>query len=543
VSPEGALMRILAFALVLTALPGCKKGTPARSDGSPAAATGPVTVIACGAGGCPVEPAAAAKEGGSIVVHVEAEPAILCDLVEHDAWSRWIIENQVAETLFFQDPWTGAIQPRLSESFEADGDKSLTLHLRAGVKWHDGKPFSAADVVYTLEKARDPKVGADQRADLEPIGEVSSPDDRTVVLKLVRPAPYLRQALSHIAILPKHAYEGKDLRRAEASRSPIGTGPFRFDHWKQGEEIVITRHSEYWGRKARLDKITFRMVRDKQVAYELYKRGEIDVMWRLASPRVGDEARNELKLAGHTMFVWTPRAYFFIVWNTKKFPDARVRRALTMLVDRERFREIAFAGHARPVTGPYPPGTPSYDAKLQPWPFDPKAARALLDSAGVKTLKLTFLLTAGSRTVEQLATLMKEDFAKAGVELEVATVDFAVLLDRLRRHAFDASSLQWTMSLEQDNYSMFHSSQAEAGQNYGAWKHPGADALLEKIRTTPNDDARHALDREFHGLVHTEQPYTFLSSPEVQTLVSRRIHGLLPSTDGFTFSTAWVDAP
>jgi peptide/nickel transport system substrate-binding protein len=539
---------VLATALIsasVTGLCSCKRTPPKAADGgrpeaAPSTATAGPQVIACGAEGCPPEPGTPV-DGGELVVHVDVEPAILCDLVEHDAWSRWIVENQIAETLFFQDPWSGALSPRLAEKWEADGDKTLTLHTRAGVTWHDGQPFSAADVAFTLDRARDPKVGADQRADLEPIAKVEQPDDKTLVLTLGRPAPYLRQALAHISILPKHLYEGKDLRRAAPSRAPVGTGPFKFVRWKSGEEIVVEKNANYWGPKAHLDRIIFRIVRDKQVAYELYKRGELDVMWRLPSGRTTDEARADAKLAGHRMRVWTPRAYFFIVWNTRKFPDPRVRRALTQLVDRARFTQIAFAGHARPVTGPYPPGTPSYDASLPPLPYDPKAARALLDQAGVKALKLTFLSTAGSRTVEQLATLLKEDFARVGIELEVATVDWAVLLDRLRHHAFDASSLQWTMSLEQDNYSMFHSSQGEAGQNYGAWKSPAADALLEKIRATSDDNARHALDRQLHKLIHDEQPYTFLSSPEVATLEARRVHGLLPSTDGFTFASAWVE--
>jgi peptide/nickel transport system substrate-binding protein len=512
---------------------GCKRAP------APAAAAGP-TVVACPESGCPRDDGAGARDGGELTVHVDAEPAILCDLVEHDAWSRWILENEVVETLLEQDPFTGAIGPRLAERWEADAH-ALTLHLRAGVAWHDGQPFTAADVAFTLGRARDPAVGADQRADLEPVSGIETPDEHTVRLALARPAPLLRQALAHIAILPEHAYRGKDLRRADASRAPIGTGPFRFASWRSGDEIVIERNEKYWGRHARLARIHFKIVRDRNVALELYRRGAIDVMWRLPPGRA-DEVRGDARLGGHHMLVWTPRAYFFIVWNTKRgaFGDARVRRALTMLIDRARFVQIAFSGHARAVTGPYPPESKSYDAKVAAWPYDPKAARALLDAAGVKSLKFTFLQTAGSRTVEQLATLMKEDLARAGIEMDVATVDFAVLLDRLRKHAFDASALQWTMSLEQDNYNLFHSSQADGGQNYGAFASARVDELLGAIRAAADDDWRHGLDRELHRVIHDEQPYTFLAAPEVQTMEAPRVHGLRPSTDGFTFADAWV---
>jgi len=135
---------------------------------------------------------------------------------------------------------------------------------------------------------------------------------------------------------------------------------------------------------------------------------------------------------------------------------------------------------------------------------------------------------------------MKEDFAKAGVTLELASVDFAVQLDRLRHHAFDASALQWTLSVEQDNYDLFHSSQAAGGQNFGGWKSPAADALLDEIRKTADDGARHALDRKLHRLVHDEGPYTFISMREVESLLQPRVHALVPSQDGFNFAQAWV---
>jgi len=116
-----------------------------------------------------------------------------------------------------------------------------------------------------------------------------------------------------------------------------------------------------------------------------------------------------------------------------------------------------------------------------------------------------------------------------------------VLLDRLRKHDFDASALQWTMSLEQDNFNMFHSSQAAGGQNYGSFTDAIADQLMQKIKLTVDDEQRHALDRQLHDRLHELQPYTFLSQPEQVTLMRGRVHGLRPSIDGFTLEDAWVD--
>ncbi|HWE31428.1 MAG TPA: ABC transporter substrate-binding protein, partial [Polyangia bacterium] len=189
---------------------GCKRApVPPRPDGGAAVVVAnpnaPV-VVRCPATGCPPDDAGPPRDGGELVVHVEAEPAILCDLVEHDAWSRWIVENQVVETLLFQDPWTGAITPRLAASYELTAE-ALTLHLRPSLKWHDGQPFSAADVLFTIGRARDPAVGADQRSDFDPVSAVEAPDADTVVVRLTRPAPFLKQALAHLGILPEHLYK------------------------------------------------------------------------------------------------------------------------------------------------------------------------------------------------------------------------------------------------------------------------------------------------------------------------------------------------
>jgi peptide/nickel transport system substrate-binding protein len=538
--------------MALVAVAGCqRRPAPGPTSGATAGATadgaaatvsvvttpGAPTRITCDDRGCPALPDTPAHDGGELVVHVEAEPAILCDLVEHDAWSRWILENQVIETLVQQEPWTGQITPRLAASFDVQPG-AVTIKLRSGVQWHDGQPFGAADVLFTIGRARDPAVGADQRVDFDPVSAIETPAADTIVLRLSRPAPFLPQALAHLGILPAHLYQGKDLRRAEASRSPVGTGPFRFVSWRQGDELILERNPRYWGPPAHLARVRFRFIRDRQVAYELYLRGEIDLLWSVP-PNHFDDARAEPKLAAHRLYSWTPPAYFFIVWNAERgrLADPRVRRALTMLVDRARFNLIAFGGHARAVTGPYAPGTPSYDSTIAPWPFDPAAAKKLLVEAGVQSMKLTFLATAGSRTVEQLATLLKEDFAPAGVSVEVATVDFAVQLERLRDHRFDASAMQWKLMREEDNYTLFHSGE---GQNYGGWKSARADALLTEIRASADPDARHALDRQLHRLIHDEQPYTFLSMREVETLESPRLRALPPSPDGFDFARAWI---
>jgi peptide/nickel transport system substrate-binding protein len=524
----------------------CALGCKSRDKKSDAVAgTGP-RVVSCTEQGCPPPADGAPTNGGTLRVWVEAEPPTLCDLVEHDAWSRWIVENQIVETLLEQDPGTGAIAPRLATTIKEEtvpGGRRLTLELRSGVEFHDGHPFTSADVVFTLELARDPKVGADQRAELEAVRKISAPDARTVVIELSKPAPFIKQTLAHLTILPRHLFQDHtaDLRKAPAARAPVGTGPFRFGAWDSGREITIERNDKYWGDKAHFDRVAFRIVRDRSVAQELYRRGELDVIWRV--PPSDRALATDASLAGHTLYSWPLRAYGFIVWNTTSGPlaDARVRRALALLLDRDRYAKIAFHGAAVPITGPYAPSTPSYDKSVTPWPRDVAKAKQLLVEAGHKDgFKFTFLYTAGSRTVQQLGQIMKEDFAAAGVEVDLLAVDWATQLERLRKHQFDVSSLQWTLALEQDNYPMFHSSQKSGGQNYGNFSDPAIDALLDEVRATDDDDKRHAIDRKLHAALYERQPYLFLLAQRVDTLLAPRVRGLSPSTGGLRFARGWL---
>jgi ABC-type transport system substrate-binding protein len=155
---------------------------------------------------------------------------------------------------------------------------------------------------------------------------------------------------------------------------------------------------------------------------------------------------------------------------------------------------------------------------------------------------IDFLLVAGSKTLEPLATMMQEDFARAGIRLRVAPTEWATLLDRLRKHAFDAAALQWNMRPVQDNWTLFHSSQAEGGQNYGAFRDPAADALLDEIKRTAPGEARVALDHRLHRLIAEEQPYLFLGNPEVVSLVAPSVGGYAPSVDGLGFARITVGA-
>lgn len=527
-------------------LPEFGPGVDANAKAKTKTARGPKLVLCDAVEGCPIAPSLGAP-GGELRIAVDAEPSALCDLVEHDVWSRWIAENWINETLVEQDPRTGDYRPRLASKFlfSADG-KTLDLELQPEARWHDDRPFSASDVLATFAIVQHKHSGADQKSDLASVTKVEAVSTHAVRLHLSQPAPYLLQALAHLTIWPAHLLAGVDpgaLGQRPFVRAPIGTGPYRFASWQSGVEIVLTRAPKYWGKPPSIERLRFVIVRDRGVALSLVERGELDVLWRLPPGR-RDEVLAEPKLAGATVFEWTPRAYYFVVYNLRSplLADVRVRRAIDMLIDRQRFSQVAFGGRAPLATGPYVRGSSSYDTTIAPPSRDVERARALLTEAlGGKKVGLTFLATAGSRTVEQLATGIVQDLAPLGIDVAIENVDFATQLERLRRGDFLLSALQLTVAREQDNYNLFHSSQAAGGQNYAGLRDPEVDKLLDQARTTADPAARHALDRRLHKLLSEKLPFSFLVAAPVETLIGPRVRGLAPSNDGFDFRTATVD--
>ena len=530
---------LCAIGVAFAPAAGCGNGCTPSVRGS-----GP-EVIRCAAAGCAVDDRKPIV-GGTLRVHMEAEPTGLCDLVNHESWVRWIVENQVMESLVEQDAVTGVISPRLAQSWQIVGEGALrtwVFHLRDGVRFHDGHPFGATDVAFTLGRARDPALAADQRSDLAPIVSIDTPDEHTVILHVPGPAPFLMQVLAHIVIYPRHLLDGTDLRTASFCRAPVGTGPFRFASWQSGVRISIERARDYWGKAVAVDGVEFRIVRDRQAAWLLYRRGELDVMWRLPSDVVAT-AEHDGQLSGHRLYRQRLRSFFFVLWNTRRpaLRDPKVREGLAHLVDWPRLIELGFSGRAQAHSGPYIAGTPSYDDSVLPWSYDPQLAKHALENIADRPTKLTFLSTTGSASVDQLATLLEEDLRRIGIELVVEKLDFAQLLDRLHKHDFDVTAMQLTMVREQDNFGLFHSSAANE-QNWAGLADPEIDRVLERIRATDDDAQRHTLDRELHRLLHERGPMSFLLVPEVETAVRAGWGGIRASADGLGLANAHRVAP
>jgi peptide/nickel transport system substrate-binding protein len=529
------------------------------------------TVGGDGAAGEPVN-------GDWVVVRLEAEPDRINPALSNSTYSTYVeyglLGSQIFETLLQYDNtnWTFT-KPLLAESYPEISEDHLTyiFTIRDGVQWHDGTPFSAEDVLFSAKALMTPLADtARLRSYFTDLSNVELVEGRKVRFTFAKPNFLNADNIggSTFPIIPKHVFdpEGvlnglsyKDMvgqrgatdanikkwaeafNRHPADRAPIGTGPYKFERWDTGKEIVLVRNDDYWGRKARLDKIVYRIISDYTAALAALKSGDLDFNPRLLPIQYAQQTSGEQFESQFEKVTYSIPAYYYIGWNTERpyFQDKRVRQALSMLVDVPQIIETVRFGLALPTTSHFNPSSADYNTSLKPYTYDPKRAAELLDEAGWKDtngdgirdkngMPFRFeMLAATNHTLIQLLPIMKEELRKVGIDMQERQLEFTVFVENLRDHKFDANLGGWTADLVGDPTQLWHSSSiANKGSNYVSFRNAGADRLLEEARLEFDAAKRKQLYWRWQEIVHDEQPYTFVFAAKDSAAYSRRFEGV-----------------
>ena len=530
-------------------------------------------------------------EGDWLVLAFEAEADKLNRVLSTNAYTGYIMEgsmgSMVAEYLLGYDPETWRVEkPLLAESYPEISEDHLTytFTLREGVRWHDGEPFSAEDVLFSIKATMNPFAdSAELRGYFADLANVVV-EGRTIRFEMSQPYWLNADMLgSTLPIVPKHVYDpegvldqysyadiltaserndetlrawGEAFNRHPANRSPVGTGPYRFESWDSGSELVLVRNEDYWGEQAYLDRIVIRFITDATAALTALKAGEIDFNHRLTSIQYAQQTSGADFEAQFEKTTYKVPSYYYIGWNPQRpfFADKRVRQAMTMLIPRQDIIDNLRFGLAEIATSHFNPSSADFNPNLEPFPHDPDRAAALLDEAGwvdsdgdgirdKDGLKFSFeyLGSAGSQFTEQLIPIMKEAFARVGIEMTERRLEFTVVVESMRDKRFDAFGGAWVSPLAGDPHQLWHSSSSEnRGSNFVSFINAEADLLIEAARLEFDSEKRKELYWRFQELVHEEQPYTFLFYPEESAAYHRRFQQVdfLPVRPGYDL-TKW----
>lgn len=483
------------------------------------------------------------KEPTTLVWHINSDPDVLNPILSTTANASVVAGGFIYETMIELDNRTLEYKPHLAESWEISSDHlQFTFRLRKDVQWSDGAVFNADDVIFSYEKIADPKVDAAvMRTSFNDVKNVEKLDDFTVRFTYAK--PYFRGFLvcGGMPIVPKHIFDdGTNFNTHKANRAPVGTGPYLFKEWKTKQKIVLIENPNYWGARPKLKKIVFRIIEDSTVPFQELKKGNIDLAEIRAIQWEKSTSSNAFESKFNKAKYFLPN-YSFIGWNSKRpqFIDAKVRRAMSMMVRKKEILEKLLFNNAVMIEGDQYYFGEAYDRAVQPHPFDPSVAAQLLSEAGwvdsngdgvrekdgVK-FEFEYIYPSGSQTSAQIATMLREDLKKIGVVLNPRGLEFSALTRALDERSFDAVTLAWAMPLENDPYQLWHSSQIAEGSNFVGFNNPEADKLIEAARVEFDRSKRNEYFRQLQQILHEEQPYTFMFTSATLLAYSKRFTGV-----------------
>jgi peptide/nickel transport system substrate-binding protein len=441
----------------------------------------------------------------------------------------------------------------LAESWEVSPDGlRITFKLRRGVRWQDGKEFTAEDVMFGYETITNPNTRTAYSGDFKEVKEARAVDPYTFRVVYRQPfAPGL-SSWGSLVVLPKHLLRGQDINTAPFSRRPLGTGPFRLKEWKTGEKIVLEANPDYWEGRPHLDGIVYRIIPDLATMFLQLKAGGIDYMG--LTPIQYERQTDTYKMRrDFRKFQYLAFAYTYLGYNLKdwKFQDVRVRRAISHAVDKEEIIQGVQLGLGLVATGPYKPDTQWYNPNVARYPHDPEKAKELLAEAGWKRegkegvlrkdgkpFEFTILTNQGNEARAKCAEIIQRRLARLGIAVKIRTVEWSAFInDFIDKKNFEAVILGWTLGQDPDIYDIWHSSKTGPKElNFISYRNEEVDSLLEKGRYTFDPQVRKACYDRIQEILAEDQPYTFLYVPFALPVISSRFRGVAPAPAGIGYN-------
>lgn len=435
----------------------------------------------------------------------------------------------------------------LAESYQISPDGlTIIFKLRRTVSWHDGKPFTSRDVLYTYRVIVDPKTPTAYSEDFKQVASVTAPDSFTIVVRYAKPyAPAL--ASWGVAILPSHLLEGQDITKSPLARKPVGTGPFRFKEWLAGQKVVLEANKEYFEGRPYLDRYVYRMIPDTSTMYMELKAGGVDQMG-LTPVQFARQTDTPRFKAAFNKYRYPSNGYLYLGYNLRHplFKDVRVRRAMTAAINKDELIQGVLFGMGQKADGPMIPGRWAHNPQIKDISFNPDYARQLLSEAGWKPgsdgflqkdgkpLRFTILTNQGNQQRLMTAQIIQQRLKQVGVDVRIRIVEWAAFLKEfIDKGNFEVVLLAWLTSQDPDMYDIWHSSKTKPGElNFIGYNNPEVDRLLEEGRSTFDIEKRKKAYYRIQDILAEEQPYTFLYVPDALPVVSSRIRGIEPAPAG-----------
>ncbi|MFQ5961036.1 MAG: ABC transporter substrate-binding protein [Candidatus Methylomirabilales bacterium] len=459
---------------------------------------------------------------------IETNPVSLDPRVATDALSIHVIEllfnGLVRADAHFR------IVPDLAERWEQPNERTLIFHLRRGVRFHDGRELTGADVRYTFASLR--TVGSAHATVLQEVQDIQVLDRYRVAFHLKRPfAPILYHLT--MGIVP-----AKRAREEGFGQSPVGTGPFRFTRWEQNDQVQVEAFADYFDGAPQIARLNLRIIPDATIRFLELKKGTIDLLLGSLPPEVFSLVEG---LPGVRVATVPSSNYTYLGFNLRDpiLSDVRVRQAIAHAIDREGLITYLLRGQAIPATGLLFPQHWAYEPHVKTFPFDPEKARRLLDEAGHPEkggVRFTLVFKATTSELSRtIAEAIQYQLSQVGIQLEIRSYEWGTFYADIKSGNFQLYVLTWVGITDPDYYHyIFHSaSLPPRGANRGHYHDADVDRLLLAGRQTSDWSQRKAAYSRIQQILAEDLPYVSLWHEIRWAAYTRRIVGfsLMPGGD------------
>lgn len=474
--------------------------------------------------------------GGTLIVLADREPDDLNPLT-FDSNPAYQVVHLVFRALARRDSTLSGYQPDLLARWEVRPDSTLLLHVRPGLKWHDGRPVTARDVVFTIERQKAAETASPRKGDVESVASVRAVDSLTAEVKLNQLGPSTVNALLEVVPVPQHLLGSADaaqMRFSGFGSKPVGNGLYRFVGWTRGQQILLQANPEAPEGAPAMDRVVMRFIPDVNAAMTELLSGQGDLLKIPADQRTRVEQQG-----GQAKLYHAPRVRpAWIAWNVNRPPldDRNVRQALLMGINRPALVQGLFAGAGEAALSPIPPALREHSADVRPLPYDPARAGQLLDQAGWRDTNRDGIRDKGGRPLrieveynasdpvrQDVLVRIQSELRKIGVQIVPRAYESTTWVERLRGRQFQGSFWGWGWGpgvMGPNARMLFHSASIPpGGPNFAGYRNPRMDALIDsvmvemdttrarglwrQIEQTAIDDAVYApifLDPEFYGV-------------------------------------------
>ncbi|HKV81253.1 MAG TPA: ABC transporter substrate-binding protein [Candidatus Sulfotelmatobacter sp.] len=461
-----------------------------------------------------------------LVMIIESSPTNLDPRVGLDAQSERIDGLLFDNLLTIDDQLS--VKPGLAESWDIPDPMTYVFHLHKGVQFSDGRPLTSRDVKWSFDSLLEGKIRSTKSAAYRLVDRIDAPEDYTVVFHLKQPWAALLWNVAGgggMGIVPYGTL-------AEASQHPIGSGPFRFVSAEQDKEVVIERNDNYWGEKAKLDRVRFAVVPDTTTRALELRKGSADIEINALPPDMVITLTREpylqlLRGPG------TVLAYMGLNLRDPILKDVRVRRAIAYALNPHPYVQYVWHNFTRPAASVLPPESWAYDADVKRYSYDPSKAEQLLDEAGYKPINgIRFHLTMKTSTEESsraMAAVFQQQLHDVGIALDIRSFEFATFFSDISHGEFQVYSLRWIGGNEDPDIFDYAFSTARIipnGANRQYYSNPRIDSLIAQASTELDQNVRKRDYAQVQEILAEDLPYINLWYFDNVMVYSKRVRGL-----------------